>query len=519
MKARLMFRDRDFDLQEPPSHRYRREAQVVPKVVPNEDALTQDLELNTLFNAMAGGDTLLFQVARQAVLSGLHNDRETILYRQAILQDCLKNYSVVRNIYAAAVETIESEKRRWYGVFSRRYPGSILGSGVDLVQLYMETLGKLKLLADEHAGQFASEGFRAFFALLEAELPDEYFVAVEAHLKELKFRGGVLESAELGKGNQGANYVLRKSLAKKPGWLRRLLTRQPPAYTFRLHERDEAGARALGELRDRGINLVANALAQSADHVLAFFVTLRRELAFYLGCVNLHRHLGRKGAPVCFPEPTLAGEPRHSCVGLRDACLALSMDRTVVGNDLNAAGKRLVIITGANQGGKSTFLRSLGLAQLMMQCGMFVAAESFSADICHGLFTHYKREEDASMKSGKLDEELSRMSGIVDALTPNSVLLFNESFAATNEREGSEIARQIVRALLETRVKVFFVTHLYKFAHGLCEDKMDSAIFLRAERQADGRRTFKLVPGEPFQTSYGADLYEEIRSATANCVA
>ena len=70
---------------------------------------------------------------------------------------------------------------------------------------------------------------------------------------------------------------------------------------------------------------------------------------------------------------------------------------------------------------------------------------------CRGLFTQYKREEDATMQSGKLDEELSRMSSIVDALTsslrnatadgPNSLLLFNESFAATNEREGSEIAR------------------------------------------------------------------------------
>ena len=114
------------------------------------------------------------------------------------------------------------------------------------------------------------------------------------------------------------------------------------------------------------------------------------------------------------------------------------------------------------------------------------------------------------MESGKFDEELRRMSGIADALTPHSLLLFNESFAATNEREGSEIARQIVRALLETGVKVFFVTHLYEFAHGFCDDKMDSAIFLRAERQADGRRTFKLAPGEPLQTSFGIDLYEKI---------
>jgi DNA mismatch repair ATPase MutS len=115
------------------------------------------------------------------------------------------------------------------------------------------------------------------------------------------------------------------------------------------------------------------------------------------------------------------------------------------------------------------------------------------------------------MKSGKLDEELSRMSDIVDKITSNSMVLFNESFAATNEREGSEIARQIVSALLENRLKVFFVTHLYKFAHGFLGKKMENgAIFLRAERQTDGGRTFKLVEGEPLQTSYGEDLYNMI---------
>lgn len=500
MKAHLMYRDHDFDLQQ--------------KLPSNEPALTQDLELNTLFNAMAQGDEFLLQVAKQAVLSGLHDDVETILYRQEVLKDCLNNYAVVKGIYDIAAESIESKRKHWWGT-SSSFPGSILHSSVDLVQMFLGMLKRLKLIADEHSDKFESEGFAVFFRIFKAELADEYFASIQVHLKELKFREGVLVSAELGEGNEGTNYVLRKSLGKKPGWIERIFDRGPPAFTFRIHERDEAGARTLSELRDRGINLVANALAQSADHILSFFVMLRTELAFYVGCVNLHRQLALKGAPVSFPAPAPAGARRHSGRGVYDACLALSLGQGVVGNDLDADGKNLVIITGANQGGKSTFLRGIGLAQLMMQCGMFVGAEAFSADIGRGLLTHYKREEDTTMKSGKFDEELSRMSDIVDALTPGSMLLFNESFAATNEREGSEIARQIVRALLETSVKVFFVTHLYKFAHGLFEQNMDNAIFLRAERQADGTRSFKLLEGEPLQTSFGTDLYEEIFGAAA----
>ena len=68
------------------------------------------------------------------------------------------------------------------------------------------------------------------------------------------------------------------------------------------------------------------------------------------------------------------------------------------------------------------------------------------------------------MISGRLDEELSRMSAIADQISPHCLILFNESFAATNEREGSEIGRQVVRALLEAGIRVFFVTHQFDFA-------------------------------------------------------
>jgi DNA mismatch repair ATPase MutS len=114
------------------------------------------------------------------------------------------------------------------------------------------------------------------------------------------------------------------------------------------------------------------------------------------------------------------------------------------------------------------------------------------------------------MESGKLDEELSRMSGIVDRLTPGAFVLFNESFAATNEREGSEIATQITTALLERGVKACFVTHLYEFARGLHARGMRNTLFLRAERRRDGRRTFRIIEGEPLQTSYGRDLYYSV---------
>jgi DNA mismatch repair ATPase MutS len=377
-------------------------------------------------------------------------------------------------------------------------------------ELFVGHLKHLKQMAEEHASSFTSVGFTTLFAMLQHELDEDYFARIQQHLKTLKFRNGVLMSAKLGKGNKGTNHLLRTPPEKPSRWIERLFAEKPTSYSFRIADRDESGARALSELQDRGINLVANALAQSTDHILSFFTLLRTELAFYVGCLNLSETLTHMGAPLAFPVPVPADERKHTFQGLYDVCLALTMKRRIAGNAAQADGKDLVIITGANQGGKSTFLRSIGLAQLMMQCGLFVPAESFCANVCEGLFTHFKRKEDATMTSGKLDEELSRMSEIVTHLTANSLVLFNESFAATNEREGAEIARQIISALVEKRIEVFFVTHLYEFAHGVYRQKIGNALFLRAGRQVDGRRTFQLQEGEPLQTSYGEDVYQRV---------
>jgi DNA mismatch repair ATPase MutS len=519
MKAFLMYRDCDFDPQQilaADDRDYRsrdtdREARLRPLLPWNDLALTQDLGLDILFNSMAAGDRFLFDVARVAILSSV-TDADTIAYRQRVFHDCAEREPVIRELYELTIEAITRE-RKDYLSFMSRYPSGILSRSVDVLQMFVGMLKKLRGIAKRQAGQFQSEGFSRLFAMLQAELADDYFAEIERHLQQLKFRDGVLISAKLGRGNKGENYVLRKPHDDNRNWLVRLVSAKPPGYTFRLHPRDEGGARALGMLRDQGVNLVANALAQSTDHILSFFQMLRTELAFYVGCLNLRRQLIDMQEPICFPIPVPAATRGLSFSGLYDVCLALSKKQKVVGNDLDSRGKDITVITGANTGGKSTFMRSIGLAQLMMQAGIFVPAEAFTANICAGLLTHYKREEDTTMESGKLDEELSRMSEIVEHLTPNSLVLLNESFAATNEREGSEIARQVVKALAEKGVEIVFVTHLYEFAGGLFEANLDNALFLRAERRDDGTRTFKIVAGKPLQTSYGKDLYGTVFGA------
>jgi len=500
MKAYLMHRDEDFDL-----------GRELPA---NTDVLTSDLELNTLLEAMALGDGFLREIAQRALLLGL-SDPAAIRYRQQILADCIEHPDTVREIYAVAIEALAAPKTVWFSPLLRS-SGSVLANSLRVLELLVGALKRLHEIAEAHATQFTCEGFTRLFATIKSDLGEDYLAEVQAQLRELRFRRGVLISAELDDGNKGTNYVLRRPSDRRGSWRSRLSPlAKGPHYSFAIADRDEAGFRALEELRDRGLNLAANAARQSVDHILSFFSLLRAELGLYVATLNLYAQLTGTGQPTCMPDPSAAGFAKLQASGLYDPCLALKI-QGVVGNDLNANDKTLIIVTGANQGGKSTFLRGVGVAQLMMQSGMFVAAQSFAADIRTGVFTHFKREEDVTLEAGKFDEELRRMSQIADQLTPGSTLLFNESFAATNEQEGSEIARQIIRALQEAGIKIFFVTHMYDLAGGLYAERAETAAFLRAPRQDEGQRTFRLVEGEPLTTSYGEDLYERIFAEPAH---
>jgi hypothetical protein len=490
MKAHLLYEDQDFDFG--------------AELPDNHQDLIQDLELATLFEAMALGDKFLYDVSMRVLLAGLL-DQDSIGYRQRVLADCIAEPEIVRAMYAIALGALEDKRGIWG--YSAQNPSLILSGALRQLEAYVVRLKELRTFADECGHRVRSPGLTALFRTLQHELDDEYFQTIGYHLKQLRFRDGELISAELDRDNSGIGFVLRAPLHGKRSWKERLGIIPPNAYSFTIPPRDEAGAQALADLTSRGINLVANAAAQSADHILSYFTMLRAELGFYIACLNVRDRLEAKGETTCFPEPSPSQPLTLSSTGLRDTCLALRAESRVVGNDVEADGKCLVIITGANSGGKSTFLRSLGLAQMMMQCGMFVTADAYRASVCQGAFTHFIREEDSTMTSGRLDAELSRMSAIVDQIRPGSLMLFNESFAATNEREGSEIGRQVVGALIEAGIRVFFVTHQFDFAESFYRRQADTTLFMRAPRQPDGQRSYKLVVAEPLPTSFGEDLY------------
>ncbi len=483
-----MFADGDFDLRTPE-----------PALAAD---LVADLHLETLWAGMARGDGRLFALARAATLTPLR-DPAAIAYRQEALDDCLRNAAAVRALHAVADAAATAEEK-----IIRGPAGSsegLLNRSVRVLELFCGHLRELGRLVAPHTHGFRSAAFTRLLTVIRTELDEEYLRSVETFLRRFDFEHGIIAGARLGEGNKGIVFRLHEPPGKgRPSALHRRLKKSGLTYT--LPGKYEEGWRALNAFRSRLLGGVAGAVSESADHIRDFFRALRTELGFYVGCLNLAETLSRRGLPFCLPEVRPPGTGVFTAHELYDPCLALRLDGPVTGNDVGADGIGLIVVTGANRGGKSTFLRSVGAAHLMAQCGMFVPARSFSAAAAEGVFTHFKREEDRSMTSGKLDEELARMSGIVDRLRPGSLVLCNESFMSTNEREGSDIADEIVGALTGLGVRVVLVTHLHEFARRARAEPPDGRLFLTAGREGG----FRLRPGVPSPTAHASELYARV---------
>jgi DNA mismatch repair ATPase MutS len=489
-----MFKDRDFAVG------------VNAQMCYGSHALSADLELRHVIDKMARGDEFIHDACEAALFTPLMSTEE-ISYRQENLRDALHNPERVRLLYEILVETRERQKKSLHFLSSSVGLSDSLNGAVGLLRIFTETLTSLRGFADDGLKAFSSEGFSGLLKMLRTELSNEFLEQVRTHMKELRDQEEMLVSARLSPTGCATGYVLRRKT--KITFLSRL--RLGPSFTIK--EGDTECMSDMDNRLDRAICDTVSVLSRVVRYIEDFFDMLRRELAFYIGCLNLNEFLTGLGAPVCVPEILPKNREARAWRGLYDISLVIMRNAVVTGNDLETNNKRLYIITGANQGGKSTFLRSFGQAQLMAQCGMPVGAESFAAPIRDGIFTHFKKEEDSRMKSGKFDEEMDRMSEIADRLHSGSLVIFNESFSSTNEREGSEIHRQISKALIENGVEVFSVSHLYSYSAAFKGDELTQ--FLRAERLDGGARTFKIVPGEPLETAFGEDIYRELFGESA----
>ncbi|MCL4344495.1 MAG: hypothetical protein JRN26_07810 [Nitrososphaerota archaeon] len=464
----------------------------------NADDLIIDLGLNQVIETMAGNDKFIFDTCTKVLLTGV-NDETEIAYRHDVLVDAINNPSIVEQMYQILNDASTKARNRLYFI-TKPHPIYLLYESISVLEIFIEVLGKIKTVVGDNSVYFKSEGFRSFFKIIFDEFNLQYITMVMNHINNLRFNNGITFRCEIGSGNKLVNYILLKPDSKK----RLAFLRKREEYSYNLPAMDEGGAQILDDMRNAAVADTAEIIKMAADNALGFINDTKAQIAFYVGCINLHKKMKDLGEPTAIPR---ISKSSVKFKGLYDISLSLAIKGGTVKNSLEIE-KPLVIVTGPNSGGKSTLLRSLGQAQLMLRAGMFVPAEYYEGPLLKTINTHFRRGESAKMEAGNFENELVHIKAAIENTAVHGLVLLNEPFSSTNAIEATELSRQIIDSLIEGGVHVVVVTHFYELAWEYIKDP--NAVFLKAERKEDGTRTFRIVPGEPSFTSYGEEIFLKV---------
>ena len=217
------------------------------------------------------------------------------------------------------------------------------------------------------------------------------------------------------------------------------------------------------------------------------------EIRFYLAFAALQREM--EAAGFAFVTPGTSEERPMEAKGLYDLALAmtsLSDGRSVVSNDFSLGdGERFFVLTGPNQGGKTTFARSLGQLVYLAKMGLDVPAGSANVPFFSGIQTHFSVEESVETGRGKLMDELVRLAPMMEDYRQGSFVVINELFTTAANYDAQIMGKRVLEHFIGLGCKGIYVTHIKELA-----EERDGVVSLRAMLDARGVPTFEIRRGE-----------------------
>ena len=248
------------------------------------------------------------------------------------------------------------------------------------------------------------------------------------------------------------------------------------------------------------------------------WLRLLHEMRYLTVSADLLTGLTNRGLPLCWAEVRSVEEKVFSVTGMYNPALAMKLAETnpeakMVCNDLTFdAEGGIYVLTGPNSGGKSIFTCGVGILLIMFQLGMPIPASSGAISPVDGIFTHFPSEVEVTTADGRLGSECALVKKVFDKLTPNSLVLLDETFSGTGSFEGSFLAADVLAALSARGVHAVYCTHMHELTTHIPEiNSRPEAISKVATLSAgaEGSERFHIFRRAPDGKSYAARIAEK----------
>ena len=255
-------------------------------------------------------------------------------------------------------------------------------------------------------------------------------------------------------------------------------------------------------------------------------LTFESQMSFYIGAKRIVEAVRARGLDMCRPKYLPMEDRKMNAKGIFDLSFYIQM----VGSDPMGSLKdkiitnecrfdddgRFFVLTGANNGGKTTYTRAVGIIQVFAQAGIYVPCSECEISPVDYIYTHFPKEEEVGLNTSRFTQECKQFKETVDTATRHSLLLLNESIQSTTPTECVYIATELTKIFRCVGVRGIYATHLLELAKSL--DRLNEevegdtklvSIVTTVDRTADNRRLYRIERAEPQEFGYARTIYEK----------